>query len=319
MTYLYGKSGVIALSPPWACAQSRFGPAVSFELPRGHLAIAPSTDLVAMIGPLNGVIYSLTEDKSTWEGPYEFEGGFYGTRNGVKELKAFASLGWVQEADGIEVYIIEPESKRAAALKDGQIEYVIATTDLVVNHIDDSTGRLLFPHFGMGQEYFDERLDLYQDIRGRSPSQPGFVSRNETRPELLPETIIGLGDISPQGDRLLCRTREDALPGILNLRTGEKIPLPIQNDRPRALPGDMGGSFSPDGEYVLMQYSYGPDDHYSGGYLQLFTKDGKFVEEVAEFHKDTFQPVGFHEWLNNNWIVYSTGKELVFRQFTAEP
>jgi hypothetical protein len=39
------------------------------------------------------------------------------------------------------------------------------------------------------------------------------------------------------------------------------------------------------------------------------------MEEVAEYQKDTGQPVGFHEWLNNNWIVYFTGKELVFRQF----
>ncbi len=171
----------------------------------------------------------------------------------------------------------------------------------------------------MGQEYFDTRMKLYQDIRGRSPSLPGFVSRREIRPELLPETLVGLGDISPQGDRLLCRTTEDALVGILNLHTGVEIPLPIQNDRPRALPDHMSGSFSPDGEYVLMQYGYHPDDHYAGGYLQLFTKDGQFVEEVAEFHKDVAQPTGFHEWLNNNWIVYSTGKELVFRKFVAEP
>ena len=81
----------------------------------------------------------------------------------------------------------------------------------------------------------------------------------------------------------------------------------------------MSGSFSPDGEYVLVQNSYGHLDHYGGGFLSLFTKDGEFLEEVAEFHDDVGQPVGFHEWLNNDWIVYSTGKELVFRKFVAMP
>ncbi len=73
----------------------------------------------------------------------------------------------------------------------------------------------------------------------------------------------------------------------------------------------------PDGEYLLAQYGYVHLDHYGGGFLLLFTKDGRFLEEVAEFYDDVGSPVGFHEWLNNNWIVYSTGKELVFRKFIA--
>ena len=310
---------LIVLSPIWACAQTRFGPEITYELPRGHMAISPSAEQVVIIGPFNGVIFSISEDMLIWEGPYEFEGGFYSTENGVRKLKSMSSMGWVHEPDGTEVYIIEPDTKRAATVKNRSIEYRIATGDLLTEYIEQSTGRLLFPRLGMGKEYFDARISLYQDIRGRSASLPGFVSRGEIRSELLPETIVGLGDISPQGDRLLCRTREDTLLGILNLHTGTETPLQIQNGRDRALPGDMGGSFSPDGEYVLMQYSYGPDDHYAGGYLQLFTKDGQFVEEVAEFRKDVSQPVGFHEWLNNNWIVYSNGKELIFQKFIATP
>jgi hypothetical protein len=78
----------------------------------------------------------------------------------------------------------------------------------------------------------------------------------------------------------------------------------------------MWGSFSPDGKFVLMQYSYGPDDHYSGGYLQLFTNDGEFVEELAEFPEDAFAPAGAHVWLSNGWLVYSDGKdETVFLKF----
>ena len=64
-----------------------------------------------------------------------------------------------------------------------------------------------------------------------------------------------------------------------------------------------------------MEFMYGPEDHYGGGYLQLFTKDGEFLEEVATYSKNVGYPQGAHVWLSSNWLVYSDRKDIVFTKF----
>ncbi len=309
---------LVAILPTFAGAQSRLGPELQFELPRGQVAISPNAEQVAIIGQFDGAIFAISDDGETWLGPFEFDGGYYSRVNGETKKKPLSEMGWVRQDDGGEVYLLDPDTKRAVTVTSGAVQYSETSGKPYAEKIDEATGRLSHPRPGMGREYFEARKSLYNEIRGTSPAQGGFVARREIKPELLPESIVGLADISPSKDRILCRTTEDSLLSILDLHTGGEIALPIQDNRPPALPGRMSGSFSPDGEFVLVQYSYGPDDHYAGGYLQLFDVEGKYVEEVAEFHKDVAHPVGFHEWLSNNWIVYSNGKELVFRKFIGE-
>lgn len=228
----------------------------------------------------------------------------------------FPIYRWTRLSDGKEALVLNPLTNRVVVISGNDVKETTTSSEIEWQLLDSETGRLRRAGFDAPRDYANEIQTTYLDIKGRAEARSGFVTRNDSRAANLPDAPFSIADFSPQHNRVLCRPTEDDPLVSLNLETGERIAFPI-HERDRALPRDMGGSFSPDGEYVVMQYSYGPDDHYSGGYLQLFTKDGQFVEEVAEFHKDVGQPVGFHEWLNNNWIVYSTGKELVFREFIA--
>ncbi len=96
--------------------------------------------------------------------------------------------------------------------------------------------------------------------------------------------------------------------------SGKKVEFPI-HERPAPEAGRDVGTFSPDGKWVLMRYSYGPDEHHAGGYLQLFDREGRFAFEIAKFAEDTYSPTGEAHWLHNNWIVYYDGRNAVFTKF----
>ena len=310
-----------------AGAQSSLGEKLEFPVPGGSgLTVSPSGNYLAVVSGFECLMFAATDDgDARWRGPFSApNGGFIGTKENPESIQEsrrmmpFPIYRWTRLPDAKEALVLNPSTNRAVVLTGNHVDEITTSSEIEWQPLDTETGRLRKCGFDAPRDYADKIQSTYLEIRGPASPSDGFVTPNDTRAANLPDAPFSIADFSPQHDRVLCRPTEDDPLISLNLQTGDRIAFPI-HERDRALPRDMSGSFSPDGEYVLMQYSYGPDDHYAGGYLQLFTKDGQFVEEVAEFHKDVGQPVGFHEWLNNNWIVYSNGKELVFQKFIARP
>ena len=99
----------------------------------------------------------------------------------------------------------------------------------------------------------------------------------------------------------------------LDLKTGTTTAFPV-HEHPRVLNDGMSGTFSPDGKYVLISYSYDPDDHYQGGHLQVFTVDGEFVAEVATSEKFSIAQA---YWLHNDWIVHGVAERICFVKFVT--
>lgn len=292
-------------------------------LQSGAFASSPTGQQFAVVSRFTCQLYRFDSASDRWRGPYEADkGGYFGRKEepdidqGTRPTVPL--FGWTIQPDGIEALVLNPVTNRAVILSGTKFTDLIASSDILTDLYETQTGRLRKTTLDAPPDVASKLQGIYLDIKGRDPAAGGFVSLDGLEQADLPETLEVLWDVSPSHDRVLCRPTESDPLLSLSLLTGERIPFPIRN-RPRALNDDMSGSFSPDGEYVLIQYSYGPDDHYSGGYLQLFTKAGEYLEEVAEFSKDVPAPVGFHQWLHNNWIVYSNGKELVFQKFIAKP
>ena len=310
-----------------ASAQSLLGEKLEFPIPSGSgLTVSPSGNYLAIVSRFDCLMFAATDDgDARWRGPFSApNGGFIGTRENPesnqesRRTMPFPLYRWTRLPDAREALVLNPITNRAVVLPGNRVLEITTSSEIEWQLLDAETGRLRKFGLDAPRDIADRIQSTYLEIKGPDPATGGFVAQSESRAANLPNAPFSIFDFSPTHDRVLCRPTEDDPLLSLNLQTGERIAFPI-HERNRALNEDMSGSFSPDGEYVLMQYSYGPDDHWGGGYLQLFTKDGQFIEEVAEFHKDTFAPVGYHAWLNNNWIVYSTGKELVFRKFVAEP
>jgi hypothetical protein len=122
---------------------------------------------------------------------------------------------------------------------------------------------------------------------------------------------------SPIGDSVLTRLGADGPMVLQSPTTKTVVEFPIQN-HPAVASGHDSGTLSPDGKWMLMVYNYDHLDHYSGGYLQLFDSKGDFAFEIAQFSEDASTPAGEAHWLQNNWIVYFDGKNVVFTKFTEE-
>lgn len=305
-----------------AGAQSFLGEKLEFPIPGGSsLSVCPSGDHLAVVSRFACMLFVADKENDRWLGPFSApNGGFFGTQENLdadaKSRRRMPLYTWTQLSNGQEALLLNPVSKRAVALFGQRALETTTSNQIEWQLLDAQTGRLRKFGADAPRNVADKLRAVYLDIRGHTQATESFVSQNDSVTVNLPDMLHGIADFSPQHDRVLYRpTRDDPLVS-LNLKTGELIPFPIHK-RNKGLGRHMGGSFSPDGEYVLQQTSYGHLDHYAGGFLTLYSKDGKFLEEVANFHDDVPSPVGFHEWLNNNWIVYSTGRELVFRKFVA--
>lgn len=314
---------LLALS---AGAQSLLGEKVEFPIPSGsNLTVSPSGNHFAVVSRFECLMFATDEEGTRWLGPFSApRGGFIGIKEAPESFQVsrrtmpFPICRWTRLPDEKEALVLNPITNRAVALSGNRVLEITTSSEIEWQLLEAETGRIRRSGPDTPKDIAKRIQATYLAIRGPDSATGGFVAKGASRAANLPDAPTGICDFSPQHDRILYRpTRDDPLTS-LNLKTGEFIHFPIHR-RDRGLSRFSSGSFSPNGEHVLVQYSYGHLDHYGGGFLLLFTEDGKFLEEVAEFHDDVGQPVGFHEWLNNNWIVYSTGKELVFKRFIAEP
>lgn len=300
---------VILLISVAATAQDGgFGKPTTFPLePNAKIVPSATGGSVAVTSKFSTEIYNL--DGDDWMGPMRTEAGYLGSRNDPVRPGSWPNFGWAYESK-TEMFVVSKEADKAVTITSAGLELIAATASIYDSFLDE-VGRLRMPVIGQEAAFREAAASRYQELRGRDVSSTGFVSA--TKPD-LPESLYAIADFSPRGDRVLGRPSEDDPLLSLNLLTGERTVFAIQK-HPGVSPSGMSGSFSLDGAYVIVQFSYGPDDHYAGGFLQLFKSDGTFIEEVAEFSKDAPQPTGFHEWLATNWLVYSTGEEICFRKF----
>lgn len=295
----------------------------------GSLSVAPNHKQVAVIRRFDCDLYELDEKNYRWLGPYAGNlGGFIGTRAnpdnvrpGTPERVERAKLprfGWTAMPDGSQAFVVNPFFRRAIKLAGGAIQNVPSPPPVVENQFDPVTGKTRLVKPGTYAETEQRYKNLYTRMKAKNAMSRGTTAPGGSIESQVPDEVYGIFSPSPDGIHILCHLQESESPFVcLSTATGERVSYPIQNGRPRALPEDTGGSFSADGKYVLMSYNYGPDDHYDGGYLQLFTREGEFVIEIAEYYHGLFQPTGYHSWLSNGWLVYSNGRELVFQKITV--
>jgi len=254
--------------------------------PNSHVAIAPSEQRLAVVERFRTTVYVL--ESGLWQA-YEAPLGYLGSEREPRRPLDWPPFGWTGP-EGAEVFVPNRAAGNALAFQ--------------------GVG-------GLRTVAFNGEPEPFHPTRNAELHEPSYerlrdeADRNSPADAPLPDSICCLTQVSPDGQRVLARVTDKDPLVSLDLRTGATVSFPLMG-RPRALPADMSGSFSPDGEYVLVQYSYSPDDHYGGGFLQLFSAEGVFLEEVAAFHEDVPAPVGFHTWLSNGWIIYGDGKSLHF-------
>ncbi|HPO15539.1 MAG TPA: hypothetical protein PLI09_19005 [Candidatus Hydrogenedentes bacterium] len=291
--------------------QALFGDKQMFSINRNACIVpAPSANKVAIVTSKECSFFELSEDGEHWEGPFSVEHG-YNMQVG-DEWPPF----WLHEKSGKEVLVLDQRKEVGVCLEKGRIVSGSFHMRDKRDVCEPETGRLCRPLTSFREKDKAQIMKLLslkkKTIGDIHPEQKKDAEKKYK--EIDPENIYALYDLSPKNTSILCRFKSDGPLVSLDLSSGDRITFPIKG-RPRVLDSDMYGSYSPDGEWVLMQYSYGPDDHYSGGYLQLFDKYGHFVCEVAQFYDDVPAPVGQHFWLHNNWIVYFDGHDLIFQKF----
>lgn len=286
--------------------------------PLAHFSLSPSETTVALVSRLDCRLYALDNDGAQWLGPYEGDmGGFAGTRShpdslGNKDSYSIARkkqpvFGWAVERNGDEVLVLDPVSGRTVELRGGAFRETHTAATVSVPTLRPLTGRLDRHQFRFRPSPTVE-ADLnrrYAELKSKAATDIGLS---------LPDELPGVRDFSPDGKRVLLRFPEDEEVVSFDVTSGKKTSYPIQNNRPRGRPDQQQGSFSPTGDYVIMEFEYGSDDNYSGGYYQLFTVDGDYLVEIGQLAEGVPPNTGFHEWLSSDWIIYSTGKEVVFQK-----
>jgi len=277
------------------------------------LVVAPSEKQVALVAQYQTEIYTLNETTQIWQ-QHKADFGFLGTSSERwKSGGRWPLFGWTVTGQR-EVFVPNVSQGKGVVISGGNIEPVQTDSDIARAQFDAESPKVpgiwtLKPQ--EQQAFKDEVYPLLTEQAARLREIKAIRVQKE-----LPGTIHRLLDISADGTRVLCRVTEEEPLTSLNLMTGETTDFPI-HDRPRTLPGDGVASYSPDARYVLVQYLYGPDDHYAGGYLQLFTVEGEFVAELAEYSDDVGYPAGFYAWLSNAWLIYGDGKKLNFMKLTV--
>ncbi|HPO13132.1 MAG TPA: hypothetical protein PLI09_06770 [Candidatus Hydrogenedentes bacterium] len=271
---------------------------------------APNANKVAVVSREECSFFELSADRERWAGPFASGQGL--DFHIGDEWPPF----WVCGKNGKEFLVLDQQKEVGVCLENGRmISGVLQGTDKP-DVCEPETGRLRRPLVSFrnkDKEQIQKLLSLLKNnIRNTPPDQKTDTRKKCESAEQA--NIYELYDISRKNTSILCRLNSEAPLISLELKSDKRISFPIER-HPQVLDSDMHGSYSPNGEWVLIQYSYGPDDHYSGGYLQLFDKDGHYILEIAKFYNDVTAPVGHHFWLYNNWIVYSDGHNLVFRKF----
>lgn len=278
---------------------------------------APSAARVAVMTGKQCSIYVLSEDKERWEGPFSLG---YGHNFQTGDIwPPF----WQRGKNGKELLVLDQRKDTGVSVEKGRIVSGHLQGDAKSSICEPQTGRLLRPIGNIRDEDKAQMQILLHQQKERTSNIPASRSAlvDKECEVLKHEEIEVLYDLSPTSTSILCQfvgvndgDFDEPLVS-LDLISGKRVAFPIQGHR-SILAGAMHGCYSPDGKWVLMRYSYGPDDeHASGGYLQLFDTQGKFVCEIAEFYGDVGAPIGEHFWLHNNWLIYFDGHDLNFAKF----
>ena len=285
----------------------------SFPFPAtGQLVAAPSETQVARVARVESGVYTQKHQDDRWLS-HQADLGFLGR----VDAPAPRGVGWrgsgwaqAQECEAMYPSLADPVG---LCVRGDTLEELTTPHPVPISPVAPGTGRLPEPWQippGEGPAYLARAYETLVRQAGTLRTQRGVRLESP-----LPETLYELQDVSLNALRMLCRPREEDLLVSLNLLSGERSVFTL-HERPRALPGDATGAFSPGGSHVLVLFSYHPDDHFSGGYLQLFTADGHYIEEVAQLPENAYSRSAFLRWLSNGWIVYGDGNQLHFAAFS---
>lgn len=271
------------------------------------IAPSPSAELVAVVSKFETRFYALRDDGPQWRGPYVGALGYFGTESDVQRATDWPAFSWAVEDNGHELFFPGRHLDVALKLQGNRVELVEAPAPATPSRTEAQTGRLRRLYYKDNESQSIEEILASLDFF--SGNRSGFVTRNEVRSADLPQSLYMLADVSPKGDQILCRpTSKDPIVS-LNLRTAETTTYPV-HDHPRVFPEYTTARYSPDGEYVLMSFSY-HDDHYIGTHLQVFAIGGQFIKELVAFGE---RMRGVY-WLHNDWIVYSINDKITFEKF----
>ena len=272
------------------------------------IAPSPSAEIVAVVSKFETSFYALRDDGPLWRGPYVVAVGYLGVESDAKRPTAWPPFLWGADDSGAELFFPSQQLDFALKLQGNRVELVDAASPASPSPTEAQTGRLSRLYYKANESQSIE--EILTSLHFFSSNRSGFVTRNEVRSADLPQSLHMLADVSPKGDQILGRpTSKDPIVS-LNLRTAETTTYPVHN-HPRVFPDYITARYSPDGEFVLMSFSYGPDDHYIGTHLQVFTVGGQFVKELVAFGK---RIRGVY-WLHNNWIVYCINDKIIFEKF----
>lgn len=281
------------------------------------MTVSPDGRQLALITVWQCWLFKQSGDGKRWLGPYETEnGGYLGRQEEYVEDRSIRRkvpfFGWTEQPDGSFAFVTSTISGESVRFEGERLVESSAPYTISQEFLDRPTGRRRYAVLELDykivgplvRKHYKKRLDAATRTTGFRSSKIDWDGI---------ENPYSIGDFSPDGIRVLVWLREGDKLGSLNMATGEVAPLNIGNERPRTLPGHASGSFSPDGKYILMAFNYGHADHYAGAYLQLYAKDGAFIEEVDNISSGSL----YHEWLANNWIIYWDSKKITFRQFVG--
>jgi hypothetical protein len=191
-------------------------------------------------------------------------------------------------------------------MSDSGLQTMETDAELVSGCLEPETGRLRKSYYDSSGKILEDLQEIYQTRKVAAMK----VQQEKGISSPLPEMVYSLADVTPDGRYLLCRV-EDATPyTTLDLHSGKRVPYFIHDHQEQS---DLYGNvtYSPDGEYVLACFDWGPDSELIENYLQLFTRDGEFIEEIAAVE----YPCRAMFWLHNNWLVYADGGHIAFRKF----
>ncbi|MCH7924206.1 MAG: hypothetical protein IIC51_01595 [Planctomycetes bacterium] len=271
------------------------------------IAPSPSAELVAVVSKFETSFYALRDDGPQWRGPYVGAVGYLGVESDAKRPTAWPPFLWGADDSGAELFFPSQQLDFALKLQGNRVELVDATSPASPSPTEAQTGRLSRLYYKANESQSIE--EILTSLHFFSSNRSGFVTRNEVRSADLPQSLHMVADVSPKGDQILCRpTSKDPIVS-LNLRTAETTTYPV-HDHPRVFPDYMTARYSPDGEYVLMSFSY-HDDHYIGTHLQVFAVGGQFIKEFVAFGE---RMRGVY-WLHNDWIVYCINDKIIFEKF----
>lgn len=296
---------------------------------RARVIPSPSGDIVAVVTREQTLFYYLNANTCT--GPdIVGKGESTSSEAASRALQESADFNifpqWQKSVGGEDVFILDIGEKTGVRLSNGK--WVEASTTRPLNRL--GRAKLNHQHRKIGARdstcLLEPVLTARARSREKSPRNTMQYKINMRAKQIEDAedkdaiTINGILRIHPEFDRAIVSTNDYPYGGnmvYVDLETGVAKELTSN----RSLTGTRGNSrvqFSPDGRWILVTLNLGPDEHETGGYLQLFDLDGGFVEELAIFPDDVYSPAGRAHWLPNDWIVYDDHKEIHFLKYTSE-